>query len=210
MTVSTSRTNVAKLFNGATTAFPLGADFQFINAADLEVRFIDAAGNETPPKALGDDYQVTGTGMSATGVLHVPLARQAGFVSCRVDRRSALAQDVDFIAGNGAPAEAQERQLDRIVFSLQEQEAARAELEGRALRVPRGEQLAPLPRLELRRGRLTGFGKNGEAAFVTPREILAAIGTKILDDGAWTLNGVLVDDGSWNAASTPIDDGAWG
>lgn len=132
MTVSSSATSVSRTFDGATTAFPLGAGLQFLAAADLIVSFITASGDETV-MTLGDDYAVSGDGRAGTGTITILVAKQTGYSTFRVDRETEIKQDVAFLAGTAAPAEAQEKQHDRVVMALQERKTETAALEAKSV-----------------------------------------------------------------------------
>lgn len=134
MTVNANIVTANRAFDGVTTAFPLGT-MEYSAASDLVATFIDATGAGTT-KVLGDDFTITGASGAAT--INVALPKQLGYVSVRVDRSTAIRQDVPFVPGTGAPAAAQEKLLDRLTFALQE---AAAKF-GRALLVPPG-QSAP-------------------------------------------------------------------
>ncbi len=190
------------LVNGATASFPFL--FKVNSPLDVRVEIIDSLYNVT--EVDPGDYTVFPS--SEGGAVNFTSAPLPGAVPSHVwiYLDPSFEQQVQF--ENDGPIRAET--LNTLTDQAAIRDIFQLSLIGRSLKLPFGETATDLPRLEFRRGRLLGFDKFGKAAFATVREILAAIGVRILDDGTWSLTGTLADDGGWLASSTPIDDGAWG
>ncbi|HEY0149847.1 MAG TPA: hypothetical protein VGB70_12700 [Allosphingosinicella sp.] len=158
MVVTTGTIGAAGAFNGVSTGFPLSG-LHFLDAADLRIAFVTAAG-ATAAKVLGDDYTLTGNSRTGSATLHVPLAKQSGFTGWRADRETQIKQDVRFLSGTGAPAEAQEKQHDRLAMVLQEMRG----FFSRMFLAPPGDTLPVLPPAALRKSKLLGFNALGALA----------------------------------------------
>lgn len=166
MTVSTVLTEATSLCNGVTTSFPV--PFQYASPSDLIVKTLDGASTETV-LVEGADYIRVGDGMAAPSSITTLRVFPTG-VRLRRVRRTTRSQQMDLVPNVGAPAEAQERALDRVVLTQQEQDAMIADVAARGLLASPGETLAPLGPLATYRGKALSFDATG-----TP--VPATIGT---------------------------------
>jgi hypothetical protein len=145
MTVAAIAPTITYLENGATLSFAV--PFQFLEAADLVVtRFGPDA--EEDIALLGSDYSVSG-GAGSTGTVLMAAAKASGW-KLRIQRATARSQPTDYTPGDNFPAESHERALDRNAMCIQEVGAFAEDTESRAVRVPRGEAIEPLPPTETR------------------------------------------------------------
>lgn len=136
-------TNARKVYttNGVTTAFP--TTFQFNEAEDLVVTYVDTAGAETT-KTLTTHYTVSGGGTpAATGTVTMLVAPATG--SLVIQRVSSQLQDLDLITQGATPADGLEAQLDRTTMIVQENAdvADRSITLNKATVTPVGELVAP-------------------------------------------------------------------
>jgi hypothetical protein len=86
----------------------------------------------------GTDFTITGDGRAAGASIVFGTAPGSGIYVTRL-RVTSRRQSADYVPNDGFPAEDHETQLDRISLVTEELDAAIAELEGRAIRVPVGE-----------------------------------------------------------------------
>ncbi len=158
MTVSTTLTAAMSLCNGVTTSFPV--PFQYAAPSDLVVELVSAAGDVTL-LVEGADYVRIGDGMAAPSSITTSVAYSNGS-RLRRRRDTTRKQQLDLVPNVGAPAEAQERALDRIILAQQEQDATIDDTIERALMVPPGEAASYLPGKAERVGSALVFDDNGE------------------------------------------------
>jgi hypothetical protein len=115
--------------------------FDFIASSDIRVyqhatSFFDPA--LATRKFEGTDFTITGDGRAAGASIVFGTAPGSGIYVTRL-RVTSRRQSADYVPNDGFPAEDHETQLDRISLVTEELDAAIAELEGRAIRVPVGE-----------------------------------------------------------------------
>lgn len=128
MTIEAQTPRVSYTGNGVTTAFSV--NFQFQDAADLQVRKVIGTTVTTP--VLDTDYTVTG-GDGDTGTVTFLVAPASG-AKIVIFADPIQEQELDLQEGNAAPAEAQERALDRHTTLIQRL----SNLLSRAIRLPEG------------------------------------------------------------------------
>ena len=117
MTISSVYTPTVYTGNGVTLAFP--TVFMFMASEDLLVSLIRVADQFTRILVLGHDYSVSGAGNLAGGTVTMVVAPTAEY-ELQIERRTEVTQPLDLVANDGAPAEAQERALDRLTMMIQE------------------------------------------------------------------------------------------
>lgn len=200
-------------YNGNGTAAPLAVPFRFLAPDHLVVTRIAASGTRTV-LTRGTHYSVAGGGDAQSGTV-TPLAAIAVGDKWEIDRATPREQPTNYPVGDDFPAETHERALDRNMMIAQEQDRRTALLDARAVKVPEGETAGSLPPLAQRASRLPAFnsigglgvlgGINGVVAldalgqpFVQPlTTVIAALGTTLIDDGAWGGDVITADDGAW-------------
>lgn len=134
MTVPVSEPIATYIGDGTTN--PLSFPHRFLAAADLIVTAIAADGSESV-RTIDVHYTVSGVDNPAGGTV-TPLAVRPSGTSWRIERKTPIEQPTDYVSGNAFPAESHERALDRLALIDQEQQAAAATLESRAVKVRRG------------------------------------------------------------------------
>ena len=169
MTVAAISPSAEYIEDGVTTAFP--APFRFLSAAHLVVDRLAADGS-IATLAAGSGFTATGGTTDAGGTVTVSAPAVAGTI-LRIKRETPRSQIADYATGDTFPAETHEAALDRSMLLHQEQDAARARLEHRALRVPDGETVSEVPAQQGRIDRLFYWDAYGQpqalpfSAFVT-------------------------------------------
>lgn len=145
MTVSTTTSRISYTEDGVSTVFPV--PFRFLADADLVVERIIAG--VVTVLALTTDYTVAGADAALGGSITRTAATNGA--TLRIRRQTPRTQSMVYSVGDDFPAESHERALDRLTLIAQEADAAEAETEARALRVPAGEIAAevPAPRLNV-------------------------------------------------------------
>lgn len=169
MTVSVNNPVVAYLEDGVTLTFAV--PWRYLDTADLVVDRFDASMNRTT-LVLGVGYTAT-TGDSVSGG-SITLAASVAGMTLRIKRATARKQGTDYATNDSFPAESHERALDRLTLLVQEQDASRADLEGRTLHVSDGDVMPVLPKPSLRAGLTPGFDEAG-ALVLRDAAALAAV-----------------------------------
>jgi hypothetical protein len=146
------------------------------------------------------DYAIGGLaagGALSTAATITALAEWPADDLFHVERRVELRQEAAWQPFEQPPATDLQRTLDRAVLGAQESR----ETVGRALAVPVGESINPLPVEQLRNGGILGFatidGAPGQPYIAELLTLQQELGTTIYDDGAWSAGGTLADDGAW-------------
>lgn len=155
MTVAALTSSIAYLENGVTLDFP--APFRFLSNS-LAVSRVELDGS-IATLAEGSDYSVSGGGTDAGGT--VTLAASISGATLRIKRETPRAQVIDYTTGDRFPAETHEAGLDRAMLVDQEQDDKIADTALRALMVPDGETVSPIPASGDRAGRFLGFDGAG-------------------------------------------------
>jgi hypothetical protein len=108
---------------------------------------------------LGRDYTVGQANGDAGG--EIALTATVAGARLKVRRRTVRAQGTEYLPNDSFPAKTHEGALDRLTLIVQEQDATVADLTARALLVPDGEAMAPLPSAAQRAGQFLGFDAQG-------------------------------------------------
>lgn len=168
MTVETDLDRAQYATNGTTG--PWTVPFYFLANAELDVTYTNAAGVDTT-LTLDVDFSVVGAGNPDGGTL----TTTAGYVAggrITILRDVPLTQETEYVDGDGFPAKAHERALDRLTMIAQQLR----ERVSRALSFGTGDTAsAELPAAAQRAGYLLGFDANG-APMLTTSAATAAIG----------------------------------
>ena len=167
MTVSTSTNSVVYRGNGATTAFAV--PFKVLDEDHLVVTRRVYATGALSYTYIGTDYSYSGIGADA-GTLTLAGTALDNDYELVIERIVPYTQDLDIVNSGGFYPETVEEQLDLIVMGVQQL----ADIAGRSLRVPVGEEMDDLPRTE---GVLT-IDTNG-AVVVAPLTVTAANGSTV-------------------------------
>lgn len=146
MTVAALPATISYIEDGASTSFPV--PFRFKRSADLLVERL--IGGQALPLRLGTDYAVSGGETDSGGTLVRTTASNGA--TLRISRRTARAQPMKYTTGDRFPAVSHEEALDRAILITQELDADLGDIGARALTVPPGEILPPLPARNLRIG----------------------------------------------------------
>jgi hypothetical protein len=157
LTIGTQLPPVSYIEDGVTTVFPV--PFRFLAAGELTVDRLFTDGTTTR-LALGADYSAAGVDNPAGGSITRTVATNGAKLV--IGRATTIDQEMHYADGDNFPAASHERALDKLTAIAQEESAATAEIGARALRVPKGETIAPYPAKTLRAGRVYGFDDQGQ------------------------------------------------
>ncbi len=120
--------------------------WQFLAGEQLVVTHIDAVTAVETVLVPGDDFSVGGSGPDGTGSV-TALAAWPVNDDWRVERATSLEQEYALPPFEALRSSALERENDRQLMALQEQEVAMLALDNRALQVPKGELAGVIPSL---------------------------------------------------------------
>lgn len=141
---------------------PVPLNFPFASAADIAVTAQD--GDDAPVDlTLNADYSIGGTvaqWRAGAGTI-VPIDIAAG-LNVRCERRTALVQSYDPVAGIALDHRALGRTLDDVTMRAQDAFAVADDLQGRAIMLPRGEVAIVLPAAAARAGYHLAFNADGD------------------------------------------------
>lgn len=143
--------------------------FVFMDASDLVVTDQDDTVLD-----MGTDYEILGDARS--GNAEIRALRTFGSTEVlTITRVTAMQQQTLLEPQKPLPAVAIMTELDRGIMIGQEISAVLAELGARALRVPAGETIGPIPALEARKGQLLGFdAATGEPSVTSVQQAIDA------------------------------------
>ncbi len=175
MTVA-ARSPLAQYMGNAVSS-QFGAPFRYNLVSDLVVQAIVAGVVST--LNLNVDYTATSGPTDAGGTVTMTTAPAVG-TKLRIRRKSARNQADLYPTSGNFPAITVETDLDRAMLIDQEQDVIMADLTARALLVPDGETLVPLPAAALRAGNALGFGADGSPV------LLPVIGQTVPDGALLT------------------------
>ncbi|MBP8231953.1 MAG: hypothetical protein KAY22_06575 [Rhizorhabdus sp.] len=161
MTVSTLTSTISYIESAAAT-YPV--PFRFLSNADLRVTRIEDG--EVSYLALGTDYTVAGANAPGGGSITRVGDAHVG-ATLKIARETVPVQPTDYVANDRFPAESHERALDRLTLLAQENKAQNAETDARALKVPPGETIDPLPPADERAGKFAVFGPGGGMTYAS-------------------------------------------
>ena len=192
MTVAALPSRITYLENGVSLAFAV--PFRFL-AGVLSVSRTLPSGSVLQLKE-GVDFTVTGGETDAGGTL--TLVSSVPGAKLYIRRATPRSQPVDYAVGDRFPAESHEGALDRGTMISQELGDQLADVESRALRVPTGETVNPLPAQASRASRFLAFDAQGRPIMslgtggdLGLRQDLASLGGAGL---VWTADGRTVQD----------------
>ncbi len=157
MTVAALASSFEYNGNGVTVLF--AAPFRYLAATHLEAKVVAASGVVTP-LAYGIDFTATPGPTDAGGTVTCVVAPATG-ARLRIRRVTPRSQATDYTTGDTFPAETHEAALDRAMLVDQEQDVSIGDTASRALRVPEGEVVAPLPAAALRANKFQAYDAAG-------------------------------------------------
>ncbi|KTT68813.1 SGNH/GDSL hydrolase family protein [Sphingomonas sanguinis] len=139
MTVAAKPATISYIEDGVSVSFAV--PFRFKAAQDLVVeRLIDG---KVVPLLFGIDYRVNGGATDAGGSLIRSVASSGAIL--RITRNTVRTQAMVYSTGDRFPAASHESALDRQMLIAQEQDAATADIQARALLVPAGQTIDDVP-----------------------------------------------------------------
>lgn len=116
MTISSTTNRTVAATNGATTVFPFG--YKFLQDQDLVVLKTETSSGAVTTLVLNSDYTVTGAGGSSGGNVTITPALAAGY-KITVYRDPEATQELDLVANDSFPAEANETAFDKLTMICQ-------------------------------------------------------------------------------------------
>lgn len=161
MTVEADDSSAQYSTNGTTGPFTV--PFYFLANTHLRVVYTTAAGASTT-LTLTTDYTVSGAGNPAGGSITTMAAYPNDGGKIAIARNVPLTQLTDYVAGDGFPADAHERALDKLTMIAQQL----YEQGTRTLRVPEIGALSELPSAVDRAGKLLSFDSSGNPSATAP------------------------------------------
>lgn len=174
MTVAAKPPFIEYLEDGVSLQFPV--PFRFLPSTLRVRRFVPGL---APVVVTGWTATPGSTDSGGTVTLSTSIAG----ARLRIERYTPRSQSTDYQTNDRFPAETHELALDRDMLIEQEQDAALASLDARALRVPEGETVRELPAAELRADKLLGFDGAGQPIVIEPGDLINLFGTGIVDFG---------------------------
>jgi hypothetical protein len=156
MTTAAATPRADYIEDGTTLNFP--APWRYLAPDDLAITRL-RAGVAPMALVLGRDYTVGQANGDAGG--EIALTATVAGARLKVRRRTVRAQGTEYLPNDSFPAKTHEGALDRLTLIVQEQDATVADLTARALLVPDGEAMAPLPSAAQRAGQFLGFDAQG-------------------------------------------------
>lgn len=173
--------------------------WQFLAGEQIVVTHIDAVTAVETVLVLGDDYSIGGSGPDGTGSV-TALAAWPVNDDWRIERATLLEQEYELPPFEALRSSALERENDRQLMALQEQDKARNALDARAVQVAKGVVAPSLPMGGGVGNKVVGWNAPGTALIpVTPGGADAAL----RDDLASELGGefFIYNDGGAEAES---------
>jgi hypothetical protein len=162
MTVADKSPFVSYLEDGVTTTFPVG--YRYLDPTNLTPTRYFADGS-TQLLQYGSDFTATPAPTDDGGTLTVTAAAAAGTI-LRIARDTVREQDSHYTTGDLFPASTIEGDFDQLMLIAQEIDGSYGDLNSRALQVPIGESVNPLPSAAARAGLFLSFDPLGQPTMI--------------------------------------------